>query len=342
MDSRPPMTPTGRLLLALLSVVGDRPDLLPFSVPAGINWEDLRARVKRHRLGPLFSRKLPGTLLLPNWIREEWEKEYQRQLARAVLSGDCLREVLNLFARRGIETIVLKGGQLAETHYPHPALRPTDDLDLLIRPGDARTAAAELDRAGFRLQEKTTTANKYLLPDTEVFLEVHTDLQTPKRRNPAFAIRIEDFWQESIPARITGQETRVLAPGINLLYLAAHLSHHSFSRLIWFYDLFLIVEKAGGEFDWEKLAARAGEYRCAGQVYYPLLFTGFFFGRTAPPEALNRLSPHPIKRMITRLFINPAAILEEKIPAAGWQAQRNRFLLNDSWPLALITLFVTL
>jgi len=329
------MTPTGRLLLDLLSVVGSRPPPIPPSIPEEINWELFSNRVKSHRLGPLFSRKLPGTLPIPNRLREKWENEYQRQLARAVLSGDCLREVLNLFARRGIETIVLKGGQLAETNYPHPALRPADDIDLLIRPGDARAAAAELDSAGFRLQEKSATANKYLYPDTEVFLEVHSDLQTPVRRNPAFAIRIEDFWRGSIPARIAEAETRILSPEINLLYLAAHLSHHSFSRLIWFYDLFLIIEKSGKEIDWEKLSARAGEYRCAGQVYYPLLFTGFFFGRTAPPEALNRLSPHPIKRMITRVFINPAAILEEKIPLAGRRAQKNRFLLNDSWPLAL-------
>ncbi|MDP8236991.1 MAG: nucleotidyltransferase family protein [Candidatus Erginobacter occultus] len=333
------MTPAGRLLLDLLSAVGARAPEFPPPFPAGVNWEDLHARVKRHRLGPLFSRKLPGTLPIPNWIREEWEEEYQRQLARAVLSGDCLREVLNLFARRGIETIVLKGGHLAETHYPHPALRPADDLDLLIRPGDGREAAKLLVKSGFLIQEKTTTAEKYLSPATGIFLELHTNLQTPQRRNPAFAIRIEDFRDESTPARITGQETRVLSPEINLLYLAAHLSHHSFSRLIWFYDLFLLIKQSPREIDWEKLSRRAGEYCCSGQVYYPLLFTGVFFGRTAPPEALNRLSPHPIKRMITRLFINPAAILEEKIPAAGLRAQRNRFLLNDSWPLALKTIF---
>ncbi len=329
------MTPAGRLLLDLLSAVGDRPPPIPPAIPEGINWGDFRARVKRHRLGPVFSRKLAGVVPLPGRIGEEWETEYSRQLARTVLGGDCLRQILNDFSRRGIESIVLKGGHLAESYYPHPALRPIDDLDLLIRPGDRRGAAKLLKESGFQIREETATAEKYLSPDTGIFLEVHSDLQTPERRNPSFAIRIEDFWQESVPARIAGGETRVLSPGINLLYLAAHLSHHSFSRLIWFYDLYVIVRQSGGDIDWDRLAARAREYRCAGQVYYPLLFTGFFFGRTASEEFLRRLAPGPTKRTLTRPFINPAAILEGEIPADGLRARRNRFLLNDSWPLAL-------
>ncbi len=329
------MTPTGRLLLELLSAVGSRPPPIPPSIPEGINWELFQNRVSSHRLGPLFSRKLPESFPLPARIREEWEEAYRRELVRAVLAGGCLRGILDSFARRGIESIVLKGGHLAEKYYPHPALRPADDIDLLIRPGGIDPAAEELEKSGFRLREKTATAEKYLSPDTGIFLEVHSDLQTTERRNPAFAIRIEDFWEGSIPSRIVDRETRVLAPGINLLYLAAHLSHHSFSRLIWFYDLYLILSQSGADIDWDRLAGRAREYRCAGQVYYPLLFTGEFFGRTAPPEALNRLSPQAVKQMITRVFINPAAILEERIPAAGWRTQRNRFLLNDSWSLAL-------
>ena len=329
------MTPTGRLLLDLLSAIGDRPPPITPSVPERINWKLFRKRVKSHRLGPLFSRKLPRTLPLPGWIREEWEEEYRKQLARAVLAGGCLRDILEEFSRRSIESIALKGTHLGEIYYPHPALRPAEDLDLLIRPRAGKAAAEILAEAGGRLRETTATAEKYLFPETGVFIELHTGLQTPERRNPAFAIRIEDFWRGSLPARIAGGETRVLAPGINLLYLAAHLSHHSFSRLIWFYDLYLILSQSGADIDWDRLDARAREYRCAGQVYYPLLFTGFFFGRTAPPEALNRLSPQPAKRMITRNFITTAAVLEGKIPESGWRARRNRFLLNDSWPLAL-------
>jgi hypothetical protein len=333
------MTPEGLLLRQLLSILGGRcPSPLP-AIPKGINWPDFRCRVKNHRLGPLFFRKLPENIPLPGPVRSEWEEEYRKQLARAVLRGGRLRTVLNEFSRRGIEAIVLKGGHLAETYYSHPALRPADDLDLLIRPRDEAAGAEILAEAGGKIQERTATAEKYLFSETSVFLELHTDLQTPERRNPAFAIRIEDFWAESQPARIAGGETRVLSPTLNLLYLAAHLSHHGFSRLIWFYDLFLIIEKSGGEIDWEKLSAKAKEYRCAGQVYYPFIFTEWFFGKTAPSKILQLLAPSPGKRLITRSFINPSAMLEDKIPVSGPKALRNRLFLNDNWRLAMKNFF---
>ncbi len=329
------MTPEGRLLRSLLTALGGRlprPALLP---PEEINWENFRNRVKQHRIGPLFHRELTGTIPFPDSVWKGWAEEFQLQLARTVLHGDCLRSILDAFSRRSIDSLVLKGSHLGEMYYAHPALRPADDLDLLIRPRDAKPAGEILEQAGGVVQEKTATAGKYLLPETGVFLELHTNLQAPERRNPAFAIRIEDFWRESAPARIAGGETRVLSPTLNLLYLSAHLSHHAFSRLIWFYDLFLVIEKSGGEIEWESFTDRAGEFRCAGQVYYPLLLTGIFFGKTAPESVLARLAPRPVKRLVTRRFISSAAVLEDRTPASGLKARLNRLLLNDSWPLAL-------
>jgi hypothetical protein len=192
---------------------------------------------------------------------------------------------------------------------------------------------------GFSSIEETSTAEKFSQANTEIFLEVHTGLQTPDRRNPSFDITIEDFWKSSLPAHIADQPARVLSPAINLLYLAAHLSHHGFSRLIWFYDLYLVMKKSGDFINWERLIEKAYGYRCAGQVYYSLLHTGYFFGKTAPNEVLRQLAPPPTKRQATLLFIRPNAILNRQMPDSGWKALRNRFLLNDDWFLALKKFF---
>lgn len=332
-------TPEGRFLRDLLLILGGRRTPRPIPSPGQVDWAELRARVKEHRLGPLFHRELPAGLPLPDTVRAEWAEEYERQLGRAILYGDCLRNLLDAFSRQSIDSVTLKGMHLAETYYPHPALRPVDDLDLLIRPRDAKRARKILVGAGGEIREETVTAAKYLFPATGVFLELHTGLRAPERRDPAFAIRIEDFWRESVPARIAGGGTRVLPPTLNLLYLAAHLSHHAFSRLIWFYDLFLVIGKTGGEIDWERLAARAGEYRCAGQVYYPLLLTGILFGAAVPEPARARLAPRPAKRLITRSLVNTRSVLAGRIAGSGLKARLLRLLLNDSWPLALRQFF---
>lgn len=333
------MNPEARLLLELLHIISGQSSPQSISPTNRVNWPQFQELVRRHRLAALFHRKLPSDTPLPSPVWENWEKEYHHQLARTVLEQDCLSRILEAFARSGIKSIVLKGPHLAQEYYPHPALRPCDDIDLLIRPDDRLRASRTVQTMGFTSLEETATAKKFSQENTGIFLEVHTDLQTPDRRNPSFEIEIKDFWESSLPAQIADLPARVLSPTINLLYLAAHLSHHGFSRIIWFYDLYLVMEKSGDSLNWDRLIEAAHRYQCAGQVYYSLLHTGYFFGKTAPEEVLKQLAPVLMKRQATLFFINPGAILNLQIPVSGWKALRNRFLLNDDWILVLKKFF---
>ncbi len=329
------MNPETRLLLELLSILTGQSSPNSISPTNRVDWPRFQELVRRHRLSALFHRELPDDTPLPSPVLGNWEDEYHRQLARTVLEQDCLSRILEAFARSGIKSIVLKGPHLAQVYYPHPALRPCDDIDLLIQPDDRLHAARIVHVLGFTSLEENATAEKFSQANTRIFLEVHTELQTPDRRNPSFEIKIEDFWKNSLPTQIVDQPTRVLSPTINLLYLSAHLSHHGFSRMIWFYDLFQVMEKSGESINWGRLIEKAHGYQCVGQIYYSLLHTGYFFGKTVPEEVLKELAPTPIKRQATLLFISPDAILNRQIPSSGWKALRNRFLLNDDWFLAL-------
>ena len=328
------MSPEARLILELLHILSGQSSSHSISPTNRVDWPRFQKLVRDHRLSALFHRELPEETPLPSPLREAWEDEYNRQLARTVLEQDCLSRILEAFARSEIKSIVLKGPHLAQEYYPHPALRPCDDVDLLIKPNDRLPASRIVQTMGFISIEETATAEKFSQENTGIFLEVHTNLQTPDRRNPSFEIEIEDFWESSLSAKIVDQQTRILSPTINLLYLAAHLSHHGFSRMIWFYDLFLVITKSGDSINWDRLIEKAHRYRCVGQIYYPLLYTEYFFGRTVPEEVIQQLDPGLIKRHATLLLIKPGAILNRQIPGSGWKALRNRFLLNDSWLLA--------
>lgn len=325
------MNPEARLLFELLHIISGQASPQYISPTNRVDWPRFQELVRHHRLSALFYRELPDDTPLPSSVRKIWQDEYHHQLARTVLEQDCLNRILEAFARSGIKSIILKGPHLAQEYYHHPALRPCDDIDLLIHPDDKMAASRIVQTMGFTSLEETVTAEKFSQANTGIFLEVHTGLQTPDRRNPSFEIEIEDFWENSLPAQIADQPTRLLSPTINLLYLAAHLSHHGFSRMIWFYDLYLVIKKSGDSINWERLIEKADGYRCVGQVYYSLLHTGYFFGRTMPDEVLKQLAPAWTKRQATLLFINSGAILSRQIPISGWKALRNRFLLNDSW-----------
>jgi|GEM_PF-1495814 len=328
------MIPEASLLLQLLQITTGRTNPGSVSPHNRVDWPRFQELVRRHRLSALFHRELPDNGPLPSSIREAWEDEYNRQLARTVLEQDCLNRILRALAQEGIQPIVLKGSHLSQEYYPHPALRPCDDIDLLIKPEDKLPVSLIIQEAGFSVIEETSTAMKFSRDNTEIFLEIHTNLQTPDRRNPSFEIMIVDFWNNSLPARIADQPARILSPAINLLYLAAHLSHHSFSRLIWFYDLYLIMEKENNDIDWEFLADRSRKYRCRTLIYYPFLFTGTLFGSTAPSTVLRELAPSTTKKLLIRPFLRPGLILSGKTPEKDWKALRNRFLLNDDWYLA--------
>ena len=311
------------------------------SPPNRIDWPHFTALVKKHRLSSLLYyhlRQANGKIILPAPVWKSLENEYHLRLARTVLNTHWLNEVLAGFQAEGIDAILLKGAHLAEAYYPHPALRPFDDVDLLIRPARAKQVRSLLEERGYRLLEETDSAQKFFLLKAQkqggFLLELHTGLQTPHRKNPSFNIRISDFWNESVPFLYRGVPARVLTATRNLFYLAAHLCHHGFARLIWLYDLHLVMSKSEGGINWEELVGDARRSRSAALVYYPLKFARELLGSPVPENVRAALSPPLYKKLAGSGWLK-ATRLEKGLPTTGGEGAILRFLLNDSWPLAL-------
>jgi Uncharacterised nucleotidyltransferase len=78
-----------------------------------------------------------------------------RKLARLAVSGARLRidgdtvQVLESFARAGIQALVLKGPSIAYWLYANVAERPYFDCDLLVAPGDFDAAERQLRSLGY-------------------------------------------------------------------------------------------------------------------------------------------------------------------------------------------------
>ena len=66
-----------------------------------------------------------------------------------------LDEVLNECERRGLKPIALKGVHLAARVYPHIALRPMNDIDLLFEIDDLRLAEEMLEGLGYTGKHKS-------------------------------------------------------------------------------------------------------------------------------------------------------------------------------------------
>jgi hypothetical protein len=131
----PPVHPIERVLGAACNprLSEAQAQLLERCVAEVRDWSDLPAQLAAHRLGPLLHWQLREYGISPPApVKRLLAGLYLRQRGIADTQADVLAELLTRLAAAGIEAVVLKGGALAHAHYPEPALRPMDDLDLLV------------------------------------------------------------------------------------------------------------------------------------------------------------------------------------------------------------------
>jgi hypothetical protein len=276
------------------------------------DWEWFTARVCTHGVAPLVAAHLQKLGLvnhLPPHVRAVLQSAYYRNAARNTLLFRVVQEVLQGCRSQGSAVIVLKGAALAETVYPHPALRPMGDIDLLVRPeavqaiDDALTALGYdfvdhgRPKAFWRTQHYHLTfqppsASPLVLP-----IEVHWALG---RASHPFYMDLDGLWQRSIPTTIAGIEAYILAPEDQLLHLCVHLCKHASApstdglpswRLRTFSDLVAVLTHAGPSLDWEALVHRAQAWGVASYLYVPLALACELSGVRVPPSALTALQP---------------------------------------------------
>jgi hypothetical protein len=231
-----------------------------------------------------------------------WQR-LQRDLAEAtarhmIMSGE-LGHLLKEFDRERIPVIPLKGPVLAETLYRHPALRPCSDLDLLIRRESIGRVDDLLRRLGYRRLADAHSYEFDVAYDHATLYEapsgIHVDLHWALLSEPRYSWDEREaltVWERAIPIRVAGEDALGLCPEDLLLYLAVHLAvHHSLAGLLWYYDLFLLIERSTSTLDWPALSARASCWRVRTAVYFTLREVERLFGARAPAALMAGLEP---------------------------------------------------
>jgi hypothetical protein len=150
------------------------------------------------------------------------------------------------------------------------------DLDLLVRPSDLQPALAVFSRLGFRL-DKITYHAVLQSPGEAAALELHWTLPGGQPLSP-------DWWQLACGPRPAGAA---------LLYAVAHLDvqHLGSPRLIWLYDLHLLLTQWGDQLDWPALLSLAEGLGWQEALSQALRQAANAFGSPLP-EGLPALSTH--------------------------------------------------
>ena len=143
------------LLIYARSVLQDESPLAPAA--STDEWSGLLNFLQANWIIPFFYRKigsLPQECRPPEAITDEMRQAFLVSCVRSLHMEKQLQEIIEAFREQGVRVLVLRGPALAFSVYPDPAMRPSTDLDVLVRPEQVIQARAILESLGYRCLAK--------------------------------------------------------------------------------------------------------------------------------------------------------------------------------------------
>src|SRR6266571_3518138 len=183
-----------------------------------------------------------------------------------------LRNVLHAFNEAEIPLMLFKGPALAYTIYPQANLRTYHDIDALIHPDDLERAGDLLTGMEYSFYneyradavDEQRTGYHYVLERPDSWLSVLIELHTaPHSSEIGSLFDREALWARAKMITVLGEPTLTMDPADHLLYLCWHYRFHGFTRLLWLYDIVMLLRTFGEQLEWVGLVRTAHRQQMA-------------------------------------------------------------------------------
>ncbi len=210
---------------------------------AAVDWDSVLARAASWQVEPvvmsnlrsLFSDAIPLPVLERIAVRERESRGMA--LARTLM----MLELIDNFERASIPVIVLKGPAVAVTAYGDPSLRTLGDMDLLVSRDNLLPARELLTSLGFAPDydlesEHALAADQHALEfsSSRAKVELHWALLS---RHLRLDFEAAEIWASAQSVNCAGKNIRVLAPGVQFVFLCAHGAKHEWMSVRWICDV---------------------------------------------------------------------------------------------------------
>ena len=269
------------------------------------NWPRIIEKAQREGLTALlfYSLKQKGlTCILNTQTRERLEELYFSQLGQNILLIEEAKKILRAFEEKNVEAILLKGIHM-QSLYPQSGLRPMTDIDLFIKEEDFDKAVEVIKTLGF----KGNYGYREEYFKEKLMVDLHTSFINANRISARASIidkANEVFSKETIDFKLEGQRVKILNIYDEIIYLCAHLFfHHGLRRLIWFFDIKLLIEKSA-DFNWNRLFERALSFGLEKPLFMCLLLAKTELGLKIPDEFLEKQKQIKINKIEKKIYDN--------------------------------------
>jgi len=204
--------------------------------------------------------------------------------------------VLSALHDANVKTVIFKGTAVAYTQHTHPALRPRNDTDLLVKKEDWDQAAQVLHRLGYKRKDEIrgdVARNQGEFVRQERCVRHVLDLHWQVSDRPVFAAALDfdTLMQGAVRIAALGSFAWAPAPVHMLLLACMHrVRHYNSDLLMWLYDIHLLTEKLKDrEVDEFVAAARRGKISAICDA--GIRRAAEHFHTKIPDRLLHRLRP---------------------------------------------------
>lgn len=216
-------------------------------IPEDMDWEKFLKYTAKNRLEALAAEGARKAAELPEVI-DSLERRKQALSFQTMRQIQILAELMGVFQREGLRVISMKGPLLAAELYGDPALRYSNDLDLLVSEGEFPAAKKLLLEAGFEeyvsvfhKTEKLRQRKAHMGEEMhEVFCKDGMFVELHWRISFRYPVDFEELWERKEIRTLLGQPINYIGRQDNLIYLICHAAGHGYARLRWLLDLYEI------------------------------------------------------------------------------------------------------
>ena len=283
--------PGKEILLGLLRaepVIGTTPE----------QWRAVTLLARQHRVSSLLFWRLK-TLGITGQVPPDLLQElYSASLETAARNLRIYHELSGLFERfqhDKIEGVLLKGAYLAEEVYGNVAIRPMDDVDLLVKKSDLGRVGEIMQVLDFtpllpsRVPAKEFHHFGFTHNSNGLDVEVHWDLIDPTHN---IHVDLDGLWERTQATLVAGIPVRAMTPEDQILHLCVHASVHVFEYgLSAMCDLNETLRHFLNKIDWECLRQRAYSWNAERCLYVNMRLAKELLHAPVTDDWLNTIQP---------------------------------------------------